>query len=240
MKKGLTVIVLMTLFFSNGYSQKTSKEDAKREKEETKKIKDELKNYMKHPEEYKARMDAAQTDKDSSDAQLSRLRADLKAARDNAEELQKKVNMGDEQTKLLQDENNRLNEAVTAAKQADMKSTPSKGTVYKVQLGMYKGFNINKLFEQARYIGYEEVDGMNRYVISNFDDEKTALDFVADIRKMGVRDAFVAKYIDGTRVYEWSENPKYKGKKVPDSLEDALNSGKPAKKGKHAKEQAPE
>ncbi len=248
MKKAFTVVALIALLFSTGYGQKPSKEearqkkeDAKKNKEELKKIKDELKNYLKHPEQYKAKMEGNQTDKDSSDAQLSRLKADLKTSQDNETELQKKVAANDEQTKTLQDENAKLNEAVTAAKESDMKSATAKGTVYKVQLGMYKGFNINKYFDQPRYIGYEQVDGMNRYVISYFPDQETALKFVADIRKLGIKQAFVAKYIDGTRVYEWSENPKYKGKKIPESLEDALGTNKPAKKSKkHIKEQAPE
>ncbi len=248
MKKAITVVALIALLINIGYAQKASKadaqqkkEEAKKNKDEYKKIKDELKNYMKHPEQYKAKMDANQADKDSADAQLSRLKADLKASQDNEAELQKKVAAADDQTKTLQDENAKLNEAVTAAKETDMKSSTAKGTIYKVQLGMYKGFNINKYFDQPRYIGYEEVDGMNRYVISYFPDQETALKFVADIRKLGLKQAFVAKYIDGTRVYEWSENPKYKGKKVPDSLEDALGATKPAKKGKkHVKEQAPE
>ena len=240
MKKALTVVALIALLFNTGYAQKLSKQEAKKAKEEEKKIKDELKNYMKHPEAYKAKMDGIQADKDTADAQIARLKADLKASQDSEAELQKKAAAADEQTKTLQDENAKLNDAVVAAKEGDMKSAAAKGTVYKVQLGMYKGFNINKYFDQPRYIGYEEVDGMNRYVISYFPDQETALKFVADIRKLGIKSAFVAKYIDGTRVYEWSENPKYKGKKAPDSLEDALNSGKPAKKGKHVKEQAPE
>ena len=249
MKKVITVVALVALLFNLGYAQKASKEEAKQKKEEAKKnkdeykkIKDELKNYMKHPEAYKAKMDGNQADKDSSDAQISRLKADLKTSQDNEAELQKKIAQSDEQAKILQEENAKLNEAVTAAKETDMKSATAKGTVYKVQLGMYKGFNINKYFDQPRYIGYEEVDGMNRYVISYFPDQETALKFVADVRKLGIKQAFVAKYIDGQRVYEWSENPKYKGKKVPSSLEEALGTNKPAgKKGKkHVKEQAPE
>jgi hypothetical protein len=71
---------------------------------------------------------------------------------------------------------------------------------------------------------------MNRYVISYFPDEETAKSFVADIRKLGIKDAFVSKYIDGVRVYEWDNNPKYKGKKVPASLSEALEMEQ--KKGK--------
>lgn len=74
------------------------------------------------------------------------------------------------------------------------------GTTYKIQIGLYKQFNINRYFQDAKDISYEVVDGKNRYVISGFDNEQTAEQFVEDIRKMGIKDAFVAKYVDGKRV----------------------------------------
>ena len=229
MRKGLTLVALITLLFNYGYSQKLSKDEAKN-------IKNELKEYMKHPETYKAKMDEEKANKDASDAQITSLKSDLDAAKASADDLQKKVTADEDQIKQLQEDADKAKEAVAAAKEADVKGTPSTGTVYKIQLGMYKGFNVNKYFDQPRSIGYEQVDGMNRYVIGHFPDEQTALKFVDDIRKLGIRDAFVAKYIDGQRVYEWSENPKYKGKKVPNSLEEALGQGKPAGKGKAPKQ----
>jgi hypothetical protein len=39
---------------------------------------------------------------------------------------------------------------------------------------------------------------------------------------MGLRDAFVSKYIDGSRIYEWEKNPKFKGKPTPASLQEGL------------------
>jgi hypothetical protein len=76
------------------------------------------------------------------------------------------------------------------------------GTIYKIQIGLYKHFNINKYFDDLKTIGYEQVDGKNRYVIGTFDNVDTAKKFVADVRKMGIKDAFVSKYVDGKRVYE--------------------------------------
>jgi hypothetical protein len=89
---------------------------------------------------------------------------------------------------------------------------------------LYKNFSINKYFDAPRFIGYEEVDGLNRYIISYFPDEEIAKSFVSDVRKMGIKDAFVSKYIDGVRVYEWNKNPKYAGKPEPETLQDALKS----------------
>jgi glucan-binding YG repeat protein len=91
---------------------------------------------------------------------------------------------------------------------ADMKNAPKKGTIYKVQIGLYEKFNINKYFDEPKYMGYEMVDGMNRYVVGYFNDETVAESFVKDVRKMGIKDAFVAKYVDGKRVFEWNKAPK--------------------------------
>ena len=210
-----------------------SKEEKKKAKEEEKAIKDELKAYMKNPQAYKAKMENYRNTIDSDEVQISRLKTTTDDAVAKQSELQSKFTSEDEDLKKLQEENAALKaktESSTEDAPAGTASTP--GTVFKVQLGMYRGFSINKYFNQPRAIGYETVDGMNRYVIGSFPDEKTAQSFVADIRKFGVKDAFVSKYIDGTRVYEWSENPKYKGKKVPNSLEEALQNAAPAKKGK--------
>ncbi len=208
-------------------------------KEEASRIKEELKGYMKNPEAYKAKMEANQAALDSNDVQIKQLTQDLASANSKQAELENKLSETDAQLKSAQEEKGEMTmkteESSTASNNAPT-NAPSKGIIYKVQLGIYKTLNINKYFDQQRLIGYEEVDGMNRYIISYFADEDVAQNFVKDIRKLGIKDAFVAKYIDGTRVYEWSENPKYKGKKVPETLEEAIEINKaPQKAPKAAK-----
>jgi cell division protein FtsB len=205
------------------FSQKLSKE-------EKKKLKDDIKSYNKDLAGYKKKMDDIKAAQDASDAEIKRLKDELDAANAKKAELESQVTTYDAELKSTQQENETLK--ADATKYVDMKNAPNKGTVYKVQIGFYKKFNINKYFEDPRYIGYEDVDGMNRYIISYFPDEKIAKDFVTDIRKMGIKDAFVSKYIDGQRVYEWSQNPKYKGKKVPATLEEAIGTDKKATKKK--------
>ena len=228
MKKLIAFVALTALLFTGAYAaapkkDKTdnsqSKEDAKKKKEEEKKLKEELKAYEKNLAGYKAFKEQNQATLDSDQAQISRLTAQANAANARASDLETKVNNDEAQINALQQQT-----TADAAKKTDEASIlpPASGTYYKVQLGLYKSFNINKYFSEPRTIGYEVVDGMNRYIIAYFNDEGVAQDFVKDIRKMGIKDAFVAKYIDGTRVYDWSANPKYKGKKVPNTLEDAL------------------
>lgn len=243
MKKLITILVL-TAFFSSGIavanppkknkkddsSQNQSKEEAKKKKEEEKRLKEELKAYEKNIASYKAYKEQNQAQLDSDQSQLAALRTKLTGCTSQISDLETKVNNDEAQINTLQQQA----EAATAKKAEEGSAQPpAAGTYYKVQLGLYKHFNINKYFDKPKTIGYEIVDGMNCYIIAYFEDQDVAKDFVKDIRKMGIHDAFVSKYIDGTRVYEWNENPKYKGKKVPDSLQDALEMSR--KKTKAAK-----
>ena len=234
MKNTLTLTVLFSFLLFSASAQVLSKEEKKR-------LKEELKNYSKDLEGYKAKMQDITNTLDSNDAEIKRLKDDLVYASTKQAELENKVADYDKQVLKCFEENNILkgnppseNADPALVKQviAGMNNAPQKGTSFKVQIGLYKEFNINKYFEQPRYIGYEEVDGLNRYVISYFPEEEVAKKFVEDVRKMGIKDAFVSKYIDGVRVYEWSKNSKYNGKPEPKSLQEALEMEKNLKKSK--------
>ena len=223
MKKTFPFIAFAMLLSHFAFGQELSKAEKKR-------LKDELKTYEKDLAGYKAKMEDIRATLDSNDAEIKRLKDDLAYASTKQAELENKIaaldtdlkNATDEAAILRGENVEGADSAVVAKVQTAMTNAPQKGTVYKVQIGLYKEFNINKYFEQPRFIGYEEVDGMNRYIISYFPDEEVAKNFVADVRKMGIKDAFVSKYIDGERVYEWSKNPKYKGKPEPATLQEAL------------------
>jgi hypothetical protein len=236
MKKRLSIIVCFAAFVSITFAQDLSKEEKKR-------LREEIKNYSNDLAGYKAKMDDIRNTLDSNEAEIKRLKDDIAYASTKQAELENKVADFDTQLTVCHEENNVLkgytgtaaatgpvDTALTQKVLSGLNNAPQKGTVYKVQIGLYKQFNINKYFEQPRYIGYEEVDGMNRYIISYFPDEEVAKNFVADVRKMGIKDAFVSKYIDGERVYEWSKNPKYQGKPEPASLQEALENDKKGKK----------
>lgn len=233
MKKIVGLALLALLFSARLTAQELSKEEKKR-------LKEELKNYMSDLGGYKAKMEDLRNTLDSNEAEIKRLKDDQAYASTRQAELENRIAAYDTKVKELTQENKMLkgeevvdgDSVVTKKFMADMQHPPVKGTVYKVQIGLYKEFNINKYFDQPRYIGYEEVEGMNRYIISYFPDEEVAKQFVEDVRKMGIKDAFVSKYIDGQRVYEWSKNPKYKGKKEPQSLQEAIDMEKKGKKKK--------
>ena len=230
MKKSIVAATLLFLFAGAQAQTELTKEEKQR-------LKEELKSYMSDLAGYKAKMLDIRSTLDSNEVEISRLKDDLAYADTRQAELEFKVAAYDTELKKAQQENTLLKAGtvenpdpeVAQKVVTQMNKTPEKGTVYKVQIGLYEEFNINKYFDQPRYIGYEEVDGMNRYIISYFPEEEIAKKFVADVRKMGVKDAFVSKYIDGQRVYEWSKNPKYAGKPEPASLQEHLENEKKEK-----------
>lgn len=251
MKKIISTAAMAAFVFTSVFAQELSKEERKR-------LKEELSAYGKDLAGYKAKMDDLHNTLDSNEAEIKRLKDDLAYAATNQAELDNKIADMDKQLIKCNEENSVLKgynaahgitvaatepatntetkpvgETTTTqtapASVSSITNAPQSGTVYKVQIGLYKEFNINKYFAEPRFIGYEEVDGMNRYIISYFPDEEIAKNFVADVRKMGIRDAFVSKYIDGQRVYEWSKNPKYNGKPEPASLQEALEQDKKTK-----------
>lgn len=225
MKKSFLFIALALVLGNFAMGQELSKAEKKR-------LKDELKSYEKDLAGYKAKMEDIRATLDSNEAEIKRLRDDQAYASTKQAELENKIasldsdlNKARQESAMLRGENveNPDPEVVAKVKVA-MTNKAQTGTVYKVQIGLYKNFTINKYFDQPRFIGYEEVDGYNRYIISYFEDEEVAKSFVGDVRKMGIKDAFVSKYIDGVRVYEWSKNPKYKGKKEPATLQEAVGT----------------
>lgn len=178
-------------------------------KNDKQKLKNELKGYMSDLEGYKAKKEDLQMTLDSNEAQIKRLKDELAYTAMNQTEMQNKVEAYEKEVNKLRSENEELktwndstaNEAMGATVPGAINS--EKGTVYKIQVGNYKEFNLTKYFETPRYIGYEEANGTNRYIISSFTDRKVAFNFLEDIKRLGIKDAFVTKYIDGKRVEGW-------------------------------------
>ena len=74
------------------------------------------------------------------------------------------------------------------------------GNKYRVQIGVFQNFDITHLFDEPKYIVHEYVNGMHRYSIGNFTTEADAEVFKKEMKRMGLKDAFVTTYTDGYRV----------------------------------------
>lgn len=74
------------------------------------------------------------------------------------------------------------------------------GYKYRVQIGVFKNFDITNLFDEPKYIVHEYVNGMHRYSIGNFTSEMDAEAFKKEMKRMGLKDAFVTTYEEGYRL----------------------------------------
>ncbi|MBS1594652.1 MAG: hypothetical protein JST90_10015 [Bacteroidetes bacterium] len=185
----LASLVAMTLV-STAYGAELTKEEKKA-------IKAELKQYKKNPASFKAMMDKNKEDLDAAEATINK----------NKEQINQLTNdFADAQQKLIE-RGNQLKECQNkpvpkCPEPADPLAAPMTGTVYKVQLGLYKKLDINSDFAKPKIVGFEKTEGMNRYVVNYFDSKEDAEHFAGDLRKLGLKGAFVAKYENGERVFE--------------------------------------
>jgi hypothetical protein len=70
---------------------------------------------------------------------------------------------------------------------------------YRVQIGLYENLDFRNLLDVPKFLVHEFVDGDNRYSIGNFNSEEEAQLFKVEMRKIGIKDAFVSTYTDGLR-----------------------------------------
>ena len=129
------------------------------------------------------------------------------------------VNEQSKEINLLTRESNKLKHELKVArdsigeyayKESEMKNagntncTDDSGMKFRLQIGLYREFDITSFLEQFKLLSFEITDdGMYRYTIGNFDNEIEAESFKEAIRQMGIKDAFVSFYLDGKRI------PKY-------------------------------
>jgi hypothetical protein len=76
----------------------------------------------------------------------------------------------------------------------------SSGKNYRVQVGLYKFFDISSMLNNPKFLEYERADDMYRYSIGNFRTHEEAENFKNEVRKMGITDAFVSEYENGVRL----------------------------------------
>ena len=181
-------------------------------KEEKKVIKSKLKDFKKKPETYKSMVTNYDNSIKAKDEKMeameleierwkTKYKLDLAAAEDSIAALKKRM------TEVP-------NTIVTSGQKLPA------GTVYGVQMGNYKFLDITKYFGTDKYMIAFFDNETHQYVISYFMDKESAEACRKDIRKLGIKDAFVTKYVDGKRVYfdmlkEESTEKKIDEKKEP-------------------------
>jgi hypothetical protein len=100
---------------------------------------------------------------------------------------------------VMQNENTELRKAYEASKETQTKRiTP--GLTFKVQIGAFKNFDLSRYLSETSGFEGESGDALNKYTLGDFRDMANAEAFKKDIRKMGIRDAWIVAYRDGIRI----------------------------------------
>ncbi len=119
---------------------------------------------------------------DDLNSQLQKLRSDLAAARKQASDLQSQLTAKPQM------------ESSGGGKMVD-------GVVFKVQIGAFRNKDLSKYFENHENFGGEATDdGTQKITLGQFRDYWEADTFKKYLREMGVKDAWIVPYKDGTRV----------------------------------------
>ena len=70
---------------------------------------------------------------------------------------------------------------------------------FEVQIGAFEHFDLSAYSDELMRFSEQKDNGVNKYVLGQFSRFENAEDFLRDIKKMGIRDAFIAGIVDGQR-----------------------------------------
>ncbi|MFT4522173.1 MAG: septal ring factor EnvC (AmiA/AmiB activator) [Bacteroidia bacterium] len=159
-------------------------------KTEKKKLKKEIKAYKKDPASYKKMKIKNKEGIDSRDDIITNLTAQLDEA--------------NVRNRALSDSLNAITRRYSALmiKYRNSNEVPN-GTVYAVQIGYFKQLDLKSFNGEPKRIKAEVVGEAKRYVMGYFTKLEDAVAFGSEIQKLGVSDAFVSEYINGTRNMEF-------------------------------------
>jgi len=180
-------------------AQKPSKEEKKRMKEESKMWKSKAKSYGKTPLQLRDDLEALNEQIKQLSDKNKELMTKLSNCNSQVDSLQGALNSKIAELAALEKKYEQLQTAYAGQKNVNTKGIIP-GLVYTVQIGAFVHFDINKYLQETENFEGETADGMNKYLLGRFKEVEVAENFKKDIRKMGIRDAWVVPYIDGVRV----------------------------------------
>ena len=74
------------------------------------------------------------------------------------------------------------------------------GVFFEVQIGAFEYFDLDDYKEDLVKMNIDKTEQIDQYTLGKFRDLDRALSFQKDIRRMGIKDAFVIAKVDGERV----------------------------------------
>lgn len=191
----LSLVLAMLFAVSPAYAQKGNKKDKAVKKEWKKKAK----TYVKNPLSLKSTIENYQKtieELTKKNNELSQRYTELQAQLDKCESQSRAK---DAEINNLKNQLAQCNTALETSKQVQVKDV-ERGLVFKVQIGAFQYFNINQYLSETQNFEGETKDNLNKYTIGKFKDYNMADAFKKDIRKMGIKDAWIVAYYDGVRI----------------------------------------
>ncbi len=178
---------------------------AQLDKAEKKEWKNKAKQYKKNPAALKQLVD----DNGSLNAEVSQLKTEV-------QNLESRVADKDATISELQASIQKFRSDLQAerAKVAEMQAKQTQepagmesgtkmvdGVVFRVQIGAFRNKDLSKYFDNhENFAGETDEDGTQKFTIGQFRDYWEADTFKKYLREMGVKDAWIVPYKDGTRV----------------------------------------
>ncbi len=206
----LLVLVCTMMVAQPMMAQKKSREERKKEKAEAKLWKKKAKTYKKTPLSLRDDLENANKQLRECSERNKNLQDKFAGLEGSIDSLQNLLNGKNAEIAALNTKYEKLQAAYEAQKNVTEKNIQP-GLIYHVQVGAYVHFDMNQhLVQTDKAFEGETKDGMNKYMMGNFRDLSNAEAFRDDVRKLGIKDAWVVPYIDGTRV-TMDEAAKYQG-----------------------------
>ena len=195
------VSTLASLPTADVSAQNMSKKERKRLKKKWKKI---AKGYKKNPlalkakeEAYQKQIEALKQKNNELTERYTELQAELDAAMAANRDCDRRIDSARAEFERVQ------TAYEMQKKRQETKSVESgtPGLVFRVQVGAYEKFDMSQYSGQTgkNFTG-ESMGALNKYMMGKFRSYDIAKAFRNDIRKLGIRDAWVVAYNDGVRI----------------------------------------
>lgn len=168
------------------------------DKAERKFWKKEARMYKKNPELLKQLVETSEdltTELEINEFELDSMIAAFRSHETQLTEANKKLAKAE---KGLSDQ-----QALVTKLQAELTAVPDKeikGTIYRVQIGAYAKRDLSSYSAEQENFQVEKHSGVQKYTVGMFRDKSDAQAFRAQIVAIGIKDAWIVKYIDGQRV----------------------------------------
>ena len=201
----MKAILKLTLLCAFTFTLTTSSQAQSTVKQMDKKTKSELKEYIKNPASYRKMVSNYKEQLEGYELQVTELQEDYYKAEylrvlyyDSIDVLNDMLSKRSAIANPLIAGGGTTNAGTGANTGTNMYA--AKGTDYRVQIGAYRYFDFTQLLKFNQPIGYEKVDGIIHYFLGSWGSADEANEFAEAIRKIKIKDAFVTKYVNGTRV----------------------------------------